>query len=367
MKRIATLAALAAALSGPGCAARQEGRKPDQEVVWPRPPETARIKYVRSFGREQDLQVSGWRTALRTLVPTAPDALIKQPTGMALSPDESLLYLACPAAGRVVEVDLARSRMRTIGPSGPQLRAPYGVAVDAAGLVYASDRPGNRVVVLDKDGKIVRRIGEGVLDQPQSVAIDRKRELLYVVTGVYQDKTTHRIEVFRLDGTHLRTVGTRGHEPGTFNFPSGVTVGPDGTVYVVDMLNFRVQLFDPQGALVGMFGGIGVQQAGKFDKAKGLALDTFGNLYVTDSAQGVVQIFNDRFQPLLVFGGRASAPTPGLLFLPNAIVIDSRNTIYVADFVGNGVSQYQLVNTTAADSHPGETPAPSPAGASQGR
>ncbi len=124
---------------------------------------------------------------------------------------------------------------------------------------------------------------------------------------------------------------------------------------VSDMLNFRVQEFDPEGNLVSFFGGPG-QAPGSFDKAKGLAFDAFGNIYVVDSQLAIVQIFNSRHQVLMGFGGRLEKL--GYMLLPTAIAIDSKNTIYVADFAGRCISEYQLVNTTPEDSfrRPAESP-----------
>jgi DNA-binding beta-propeller fold protein YncE len=86
-----------------------------------------------------------------------------------------------------------------------------------------------------------------------------------------------------------------------------------------------------------------------FDKPKGTALDSFGNLYAVDSGWSNIQIFNDKQQILLFFGGRGSIP--GLLGNPTAIAIDKNNRIYVGDSLNHRVEIYQLVNTSAEDSH----------------
>jgi hypothetical protein len=118
-------------------------------------------------------------------------------------------------------------------------------------------------------------------------------------------------------------------------------------------------VFDPEGRLVSMFGSIGSGEPGTFDKAKSVAFDSFGNIYVVDSQQAWVQIFNSKFQPLMAFGGRLTLP--GYLSTPTAIAISSKNTIWVADFFAGHVNEYQLINTTAADSHPvSETGSPTP-------
>jgi hypothetical protein len=88
-----------------------------------------------------------------------------------------------------------------------------------------------------------------------------------------------------------------------------------------------------------------------------------------DSEQGYVQLFNAKFQSLMAFGGRAKLP--GYMLVPTAIVIDSKNSIFVADYAAGTVNEYRLINTTAADSEaaPGDgqgAGAPSPSEKPQG-
>jgi DNA-binding beta-propeller fold protein YncE len=356
--RAVPAALLLAALALSGCATASGAKAPD--VVWPLPPDPPRIKFVRAFAREGNLSTGALKTTLRALIPGSPEAVIQNPTGLALSLDEKVLYVACANASRVLAMDLEGGGVRLVANvEGRRPSAPFGIAVDAEGALYVTDARENAVWVYDRAGAFLRRIGKDVLQHPTHLALDRRRQVLYVTSGTEQASEAHRIEVLSLKGEHLRTIGARGAGPGQFNFPQGLTVGTDGNLYVVDMLNFRVQVFDPDGQLLGMFGSIGAGQPGTFDKAKGIALDAFGNIYVSDSQQAYVQIFNPRYQPLMGFGGRAGVP--GYMSLPTAVAIDSRNTIYVADYGANLVNEYQLINTTAEDSfEPGQEPPGAP-------
>lgn len=357
--RLLGCAALAALLGA--CASTPKKAPP--EVRWPQPPEVARVKFVRAFATARDMTSGGFRNALRLVVPDSPDAAIQQPTGLALSVDEKRLYVTCSSLSRVLVADLVAGELRVIAEeAGKDPASPFGVAVDGADHVYVGDMLRNEILVYGPDAKFVRKITSERLDKPTGMAIDRRRQLLYVVSGVHGSAQEHRVEVFSLQGQHLRTIGTRGSGPGQFNFPTHVAVAPDGALHVVDMLNFRVQVFDADGALLGMFGAIGSGQPGTFDKAKGVALDGFGNVYVTDSAVGWVQIFNREHQLLLPFSGRAAAP--GFMLLPGAIAISSTNRIYVADFAAGAVNEFELVNTTADDSFKSSAPAPAAAPAS---
>ncbi len=338
-----------------GCAGAQKPKGPD--VVWPPPPEIPRIRWVRSFATEEDLGGSGMRALGRAFLPLESGTTVAQPTGLALSPDERTLYVASNAAGRVIAVDLEKAAMRRFAVSGDLIPSnPFGVATDADGNVYMTDHTRGRVVVFGADGKFVRKFGEGKLERATGIAIDRRRQVVYVTAGVSSESQHHRVEVFSLKGDHLRTIGTRGHGPGEFNFPANLAVAPSGELYVADMLNFRVQVFDPDGQLVAMWGQLGTGAPGAFDKLKSIGLDAFGNVYTVDSAQQLVQIFNPKHQPLMAFGGNGTEP--GSMAVPTAIAITSRNVIFIADFAVNLVHQFELINTTAEDSYrPSNAPA----------
>ena len=55
------------------------------------------------------------------------------------------------------------------------------------------------------------------------------------------------------EGVEQLTWGGLGKEPGQFTEPVGIAVGKDGAVYVVDNGNARLQIFDPNGKLIGGF------------------------------------------------------------------------------------------------------------------
>ena len=340
---------LPAALVVAALSACAGGQKVSQPLpVWPPPPDVGRIKFVRTITHEGALGAGGARTFGRALL-RSETVTIVQPTGLALSPDEKLLYVVSPSAPRVQAIDFEGKTVKwAFAGDKAFIESPFGVATDAEGSVYVTEHGKGDVVVFQRDGG-VRRFGGGKIDRASGLAIDRRRQLVYVVAGATGDSPNHRVEVFSQKGEHHRTIGKRGAGPGEFNFPTNAAVAADGTLFVVDMLNFRVQAFDPDGQLLGMFGQIGAGAPGLFDKAKGIAIDAFGNLYVSDSALAIVQVFNAKYQPLIAFGGRGD--TPGFMYVPTAIAISSKNTIYVADFAGEAVHEYQLINTTAADSY----------------
>jgi len=346
---LAAASALLALALATGCA----GAAPAKKYVWPPPPEKARVESIRAFRSAADLRPSFWQRALRVLLPYDTRTFIQTPTALALAVDERTLYVACGPYPKVIAVHLEDRTMEIL--AGGDENAPlsaFGVAVDGNDDVYVSDRTRGAVMVYDRKGRFLRKIGAGKLEGPADIAIDRPGQQLYVFNGTTRQKTDHRIEVFSLKGEHLRTIGKRGEGPGEFNFPSALAVSRDRKLYVADKLNFRVEVFDPDGKFLEQFGQVGRGAPGAFDKIRGMAFDTFGNFYIVDTMQGV-QILNPRHRALMTFASPPS--TKG----PYAIEIDSKNRIYLSDFAANVVIEFQLVNTTAEDSYAVEaSPAP---------
>jgi serine protease len=104
------------------------------------------------------------------------------------------------------------------------------------------------------------------------------------------DTNNRRIQRFSANGTFLGTWGSRGSGEGQFEAPWDVEVAPDGTVYVVDTGNHRIQRFSADGTFLSAWGSQGGGN-GQFDLPYGVAVAPDGTVYVADSG-------NDRIQRL---------------------------------------------------------------------
>ena len=105
------------------------------------------------------------------------------------------------------------------------------------------------------------------------------------------DSENHRIQRFSATGTFLGTWGTLGSGDGQFWGPVGVSVGPDGTVYVADTKNHRIQCFSAVGSFVRKWGSQGTSD-GQFWNPAGVALAQDGTVYVSDTDNHRIQHFS---------------------------------------------------------------------------
>lgn len=189
--------------------------------------------------------------------------------------------------------------------------------------------------------QVIGSIGSaaGQFSSPHGLAVGPDGSL-YVA-----DSGNHRILKFSTQGEHLLSFGAFGANapsaaapPGTFNEPWGVAVGPDGSVYVADTWNHRIQKFTPDGKFITMWG-----QAGQTDGTirddpaayyimwgpRGVAVDAKGNVYVTDTGDKRVVVFDSNGTYLRQFGGKGAAP--GQLDEPVGIAISPEGNVVVAD------------------------------------
>lgn len=170
--------------------------------------------------------------------------------------------------------------------------------------------------------------GEGELLQPRGVAVAPDGSV-YVA-----DAGNHRIQQFSPGGEFLRSWGGFGGDtdpqPGTFNDPWGVTVDAEGRVYVADTWNHRIQVFTARGEYVDSFGTFGQAETSfGFWGPRDVAVDTNGQLYLTDTGNKRVVVVDSNLQFVGDFGGFGL--DPGFLDEPVGIGVDGQGLVYVAD------------------------------------
>ncbi|HHW14164.1 MAG TPA: 6-bladed beta-propeller [Firmicutes bacterium] len=335
----ALVLAVTIALTGatPAWAAK---KKPAQDLVWPPPPEKARIKYLATLSSSDDV-TSGFMVWLRRFVlgRNSAEVQLKLPYGVAVD-SKGRLYVTDYGFGTVTVFDQQARKAYYLGRTGTTtLAGPVGIAIGQDDSIFVSDTKLAKVFKFTPDGRIVYVLGSkpGEFDSPSAVAVDRSRDILYVL-----DSQLHKILKYRAsDGSPLGTLGERGRDPGQFNFPTNLWVDQKtGQLFVSDTMNFRVQMFDKDGKFIRAFGELG-DGPGMMARSRGIALDTEGHVYVVDAAFNNFQIFDQKGQ-LLLWVGQAGREA-GQFNSPAGIFIDGQNRIYVADRLNARVQVFQFL------------------------
>ncbi|MGE5623525.1 MAG: 6-bladed beta-propeller [Methanocella sp.] len=325
-----------AAGAAPGVAAK----KPASGLVWPPPPEKARYRYVESISSSDDIR-SGFMTSLRTLVlgQNSAEVQLKLPYGVAVD-SKGRLYVADYGYGTVAVFDRKAKKAWYLGRTGTStLAGPIGLALGPDDAVFVADSKQQKVFKFSSRGEVLYVLGSkpGEFDNPAGVAVDRARDILYVV-----DSQLHQVVRFRAsDGTRLGVIGQRGSEPGAFNFPTNLWVDQKtGQIFVSDTMNFRVQIFDRDGKFVRAFGELG-DGPGQLARSRGIAVDSEGHVYVVDAAFNNFQVFDQAGQLLLWLGQAGRGP--GQFNSPAGIYVDEQDRIYVADRLNARVQVFQFL------------------------
>lgn len=167
---------------------------------------------------------------------------------------------------------------------------PACVAIGPDQNVYVTDELKSDIMMFDKDGHFIRRIGEagsgnGQFDRPSGITFDSSGHM-YVA-----DTMNNRLQKLEASGQFIAAWGKYGFEPGEFQSPWGITTDDSGSVYVADHGNHRVQKFSPEGLFMTSFGRHG-SGPGEFDHPSDVAVDTTGDIYVCDWVNNRVQVFD---------------------------------------------------------------------------
>jgi hypothetical protein len=180
------------------------------------------------------------------------DKHLNGPTFLAWLPDGTMFLADGYINTRVVKFDKDGHYLMAWGKKGnpPNETRPgyfntvHGVAVDpVTRRVYVTDRENRRTQVFDENGKFLDQWSYGPVSSVYFLYMGANRHLWAA------DATTSKILEYDLDGHFLYSWGTSGDWPGALWGVHGMSVDPEGNLYVSEVEAGRVQKFRPrQGA-----------------------------------------------------------------------------------------------------------------------
>ena len=215
--------------------------------------------------------------------------------GVFVGPDDSV-YCDDDGTHTVTKFTPEGELVMTIGTPGrpsekwggkPFNRPTHAAVSPNTGNIYISDGYGNsRVHKYSPEGELILSWGSPGIDagqfiRPHNVAVD-SQDRVYIA-----DRECHRVQVFDADGNFI-TMWNNIHRP------DGMTLGPDGNIYVGELngmpgvddapgLGHRVSVLDLEGRLLARFGDAAEgDEASKFIAPHGIAVDSHGDIYVAE-------------------------------------------------------------------------------------
>lgn len=330
----ATLAIGGCTMSGKKTA--EKDKHPDN-LTFPPPPDEPRFYWERAIYSSADVQEDTDADKLRRALTGERKAGVGLSKPYSIAVQHGRVYVGDTVAKLVSVFDFPAHKYLKIGEEeddngNGKLLMPLGIALDKQDTLYVFDGKLKQIEVYDREGKFLRAIGNPEqFARPAGIAVDPAGTRVYAVDIGGSSSNEHKVLVFDAQsGKHLFDIGKRGTEAGEFNLPRDTAIAPDGSLYVVDGGNFRVQKFDPDGKFISTFGAIG-RQPGQFSRPKEAAVDKDGNVYVVDATFGNFQIFNSQNQLLLAIGSRSNSDGPAKFSLPSSIAVDEDGRIYVVD------------------------------------
>ena len=301
------------------------------DLVWPAPPETPRVRFVRAIRNLEDVTGKykpSWVERLTGKSLKRTQLRLVKPYGVAVD-KRGRVFVADMAQRAVLVFDLREKKVtRWRGNAQFPLVLPSLLAFDDAGRLFVSDSFGAQVVVFDPTGRAIMAFGKQHLQRAAGVVVDSARNRIYVADVKRRQVLLFNLRTFQLEGTIGKGEGQASKEEGSFSAPTNLALDSDGNLYVADTWNQRVQVFDPQGNFSYTFGTAGIQP-GNFIRPKGLALDSQGHLYVLDAEFNNFQILTKGGEPLLFVGSFGA--DPGQFVLPAGIAIDNEDRVYIVE------------------------------------
>jgi ABC-type Fe3+ transport system permease subunit/DNA-binding beta-propeller fold protein YncE len=211
---------------------------------------------------------------------------------------------------------------------------PRAIDLDGDGSVLVADKTG-RIQRLSPDGQCLGTIQMPLIEvgKPTGMSLHPDGRLFVA------DTHYHRVAIFARDGRLVGQFGKYGQEPGCFIFPTDVAFAPDGRVFVSEYGgNDRVSVFTSEGGFLFSFGSPGAAQ-GQFARPAALCLDpTRECLYVADACNHRIGVYDLNGRLLSYIG--AVGRGPGQLRYPYGLSLLADGTIVVCEYGNNRVQLF---------------------------
>lgn len=251
------------------------------------------------------------------------------------------IYLLDGLNGMVAMFDSKGSLVSVFGRKGSgdgELNLPMAVEVQVE-RVYISDTGNSRIMVFAEDGRFLNKIELPKFSEPTGLLVQDN-------TVLWSDRKSHRVCRTSLDtGKTVACWGRKGEEEGRFLYPLMIDTDRDGYLYVVDVLNARVQYFNGKGSHFGSISRFGTVPGTLF-RPHGIAIGPNDRVFISDSYTGRVSIFRNDLSEGILSGTDGKE----LIFDAAGGIAVNKDRLYVTGIRSGKVEVFRLIEKKDAES-----------------
>jgi putative component of membrane protein insertase Oxa1/YidC/SpoIIIJ protein YidD/sugar lactone lactonase YvrE len=164
---------------------------------------------------------------------------------------------------------------------------------------------GVKTISIDHSGNIYATTGTGLVEvfNPSHVSVGILSHL--GVAGIHYDSslgivvtnaTDNKVNILSSSGSVQTSFSEAGSLPGQLMSPFGIAMGSSGYFYVADTKNNRIQIFDSAFDIVNIIGSYTAQSGysnGQMNNPMDIDVDSNGTVYVLDQYNNRIQIFDE--------------------------------------------------------------------------
>lgn len=258
------------------------------------------------------------------------ELFLRSPIAMARDEKSGDLIVTSSESGEVVVLDKNGALVKRLGMDAG-LVSPYGVAIDGKGRIYVSEVRSGLLKILSPSGTLVeeidlsRRLGKAIA--PGRITLD-KNGLISIA-----DLNNNEILLFNSQGDFVRSLGA-------FDYLQKAGAVGDGRIIGLSAQGKAVQVFSREGALLNAFGehGDSVERNMSFPTA--FTVDSKGRLWIADAFQHRLKVFSLDGKFLFNFGRMEEAA--GGFFFPVDLCFDGTGKLFVLEKGANRIQVFQI-------------------------
>lgn len=272
--------------------------------------------------------------------------IIEEATGLAIS-DDGVVYVSSEEKGSLLKIADGKISAISLSPSVFKDSDLGGVGLLSDGNLVVINEGSGQVGLLDSQFQLINLFSKsgsdpGELNSPGPVAVSVNRKIFV------GDVKNRQVSVFNTQGLYLYSIGKQGSSGDDMLRPTHISIDAEENLYVLEGPD-RFSIYDRRGALLKRVNARDLKALfGETPELGALSSDLDGRIYLADRVSNRVSIYDWRNDEVVeVFGslGQSRSQYRDISFLS----VNARGQVAVLDRKNKKVEVYQLEQTRFAD------------------